>query len=98
MTATTSYCGAVSCWRRIEKEPQSISHAGRIQTYMPWLSVRRSIVPLFPGYCLCADRRSRLVGCTLVCRRPEHRGDRIGEPAHVPDRVISGSAVESGTD
>jgi transcriptional antiterminator RfaH len=60
------------------------------ETYCPWLSVKRSIVPLFPGYCfvLIADRGWWAARWSIAVRSIV--GTHIGEPAHVPDSVISG--------
>jgi transcriptional antiterminator RfaH len=60
------------------------------ETYCPWLSVKRSVVPLFPGYAfvLIADRGWWAARWTVAVRNIV--GTHIGEPAHVPDSVISG--------
>ena len=68
------------------------------ETYCPWISVRRSVVPLFPGYAfvLIADRGWWAARWTVAVRNIV--GTHIGEPAHVPDSVISGlRARESAT-
>ena len=60
------------------------------ETYMPWVSVRRSIVPLFPGYAfvLIADHGWWAARWTVGVRNIV--GTHIGEPGRVPDAVISG--------
>jgi hypothetical protein len=60
------------------------------ETYCPWLSVKRSIVPLFPRYCfvLIADRRWWAARWSIAVRNiVRSAGD---EPACVPDVIISG--------
>jgi transcription antitermination factor NusG len=60
------------------------------ETYCPWLSVKRSIVPLFPGYCfvLIADRGWWAARWSIAVRNiVRGAGDK---PACVPDLVISG--------
>ena len=59
------------------------------ETYMPWLRAKRSIVPLFPGYCfvLIADRGWWAARWSVAVRAIV--GAHIGEPARVPDRIIA---------
>jgi transcription antitermination factor NusG len=60
------------------------------ETYCPWLRVKRSVVPLFPGYCfvLIADHGWWAARWSIAVRSIV--GTHIGEPARVPDSVISG--------
>jgi transcription antitermination factor NusG len=60
------------------------------ETYCPWLGTKRSIVPLFPGYCfvLIADRGWWAARWSIAVRSIV--GTHIGEPARVPDSVIGG--------
>jgi transcription antitermination factor NusG len=59
------------------------------ETYCPWLVSKRSIVPLFPGYCfvLIADRGWWTARWSIAVRNIV--GTHIGEPARVPNSVIS---------
>ena len=61
------------------------------ETYCPWLSAKRSIVPLFPGYCfvLIADRGWWTARWSIAVRAIV--GAHIGEPARVPDSHHCGS-------
>jgi transcription antitermination factor NusG len=59
------------------------------QTYLPVLGSKRGTIPLFPGYCfvLVADRGWWTARWTIGVRGIV--GAHIGEPARVPDSVIS---------
>jgi transcriptional antiterminator RfaH len=60
------------------------------ETYCPWLGTKRNVVPLFPGYLfvLVADRGWWAARWSIAVRSIV--GTHIGEPAHVPDAVITG--------
>jgi transcriptional antiterminator RfaH len=61
------------------------------ETYMPWLGTKRNVVPLFPGYVFCwitADRGWWAARWSIAVRSIV--GTHIGEPARVPDAVITG--------
>jgi transcription antitermination factor NusG len=60
------------------------------ETYCPWLATKRSVTPLFPGYAfvLIADRGWWAARWSVAVRSIV--GTHIGEPARVPDQVISG--------
>jgi transcriptional antiterminator RfaH len=59
------------------------------ETYCPWLGTKRGPAPLFPGYCfiLIAERGWWAARWSIAVRAIV---GTQGEPAHVPDAVISG--------
>jgi transcriptional antiterminator RfaH len=63
---------------------------GGYTVYCPLLGTKRGTVPLFPGYCfvLIAERGWWTARGTIGVRSIV--GAHIGEPARVPDSVISG--------
>ena len=57
--------------------------------YCPWLRAKRSIVPLFPGY-LFVEIVAGWWSARWSCGVRSIVGVHIGEPARVPDSIISG--------
>jgi transcription antitermination factor NusG len=56
--------------------------------YCPWLRAKRSVVPLFPGY-LFVEIVTGWWSARWSCGVRSIVGVHIGEPAHVPDRIIT---------